>query len=389
MSVHYDPYSSEIHENPYETYEKLRNEAPLYYDEDRAFWAVSRYSDVRAVSRDWETFSYAHGNDIDHTQQVFGPGNFLDSDPPKHTTLRKIVHKAFGPKEIALNLERQVTTRTAQILDRFVERRAGDFADELAWPLPISTACALLGIPGELEQVLAPLARASSVREAGVTHVPEPAVQAFSEIESYLAEEVRSRRAQPKDDLLSHIANSEVDGEAISPTVATGIALVLFISSIETTASLLSNSLLLLAQNDDQRASLALDPSRIPQAIEEVLRFESPLQVFGRTTTRDVELYEQLIPEGSRVFVIYGAANRDEQRFEHADSFDTGRLAQRHLAFGDGIHHCLGAPLARLEAKIVIEAILARIPNYELDGPVERLCSHGIRGLVGLPVSTR
>ena len=386
MVVRYDPYSSEIHENPYWTYAKLRDEAPLYHNEQRGFWAVSRYDDVRAVSRDWKTFSYAHGNDIDHTQDVFGPGNFLDSDPPKHTVLRDVVRKAFSPKEITASLQPQVTARTAEILDRFVERGEADFADELAWPVPISTACALLGIPREDEEVLGPLARASSVREAGVSHVPEPALQAFTEIESYLGEAVLSRRRRPKADLLSHIANSDVDGEPVSSRVATGIALVLFIASIETTASLLSNALMLLALHEDQRARLALDLSRIPQAVEEVLRYESPLQVFARLTTRDVKCYEQLIPQGSRVFVIYGSANRDERKFQDADRFDVERPAQRHLAFGEGIHHCLGAPLARLEGKVVLEMILARTPDYQLDGPVDRLCSHGIRGLVRLPV---
>jgi cytochrome P450 len=385
-AIHYDPYSAEMHEDPYGTYAELREEAPLYRNEERGFWALSRYEDVRAVSRDWQTFSYAHGNDIDHTQEVFGPGNFLDSDPPRHTVLRNVVRKAFAPKDLVARLEPSVTARTSEILDRFIERRSGDFADELAWPLPISTACALLGISREDEELLAPWARTASIREAGVIDVPEPARRAFRNIESYLFQAIAERRRQPKGDLLSHIARSEPNGEPISDAVATGIALVLFIASIETTASLLSNSILLLAQNPDQRDALSRDPASIPRAIEEVLRHQSPLQVFSRQTTRDVVLYEQLVPEGSRVFVIYGSANRDERKFVNGDGFDIHRPPQRHLAFGDGIHHCLGAPLARLEGRVVLEAILARAPEYQLDGAGQRLCNHGIRGFVSLPI---
>lgn len=387
VSIDYDPYSAAMHADPFSTYARLRAEAPLYRNEERGFWALSRYDDVSAASRDWQTFSYAHGNDIDHTGEVFGPGNFLDADPPRHTVLRNVVRKAFVPKDLTSRMLAPVTARTDELLDRLLEQRTLDFADDFAWALPLSSACALLGIASEDEAALRPLASASSVREVDVTVVPLPAREAFGAIEQHLAELIAARRGVPVLDLLGEIANATIDDEPLSDEVATGIALVLFVASIETTASLLANAVRLLAEHPDQRAALARDPAMIPAAIEEVLRFQSPLQVFSRMTTREVEMHGQLVPAASRVFVIYGSANRDERRFENPEVFDVARPPKRHLAFGDGIHHCLGAPLARLEARVALEALLSRAPEYELAGPGERLCNHGIRGWVSLPIA--
>ncbi len=387
MPVSYNPYSPEMHEDPYEVYRSLREQEPVYNHPDLQFWALSRYDDVLASSRDWETFSYAFGNDIDQTGEVFGSGNFLDSDPPKHTALRNLTKARFTPKAIGARMEQVVKVRANAIIDSFLERGFADFADELAWSLPASVACAFLGIPGHDEQHLALMAKASAIRQPYVPEVPDPAMRAFVEIESYFRKAIVHRKRHPSDDILSELANSTIEQESISEPVAIGIAMLFFVASIETTAGLLSNSLMLLGQDEEQRAELSRDMSGIPDAVEEVLRYESPIQVFSRTTMRDVQLHGEVIPAQSRVFLIYGSANRDDRQFENAERFEVRRQQQRHLAFGTGIHHCLGAPLARLEGRVVLESILTRIPDYELAGPVVRLCSHGIRGLVTLPVT--
>jgi cytochrome P450 len=383
----YDPFSAEMHEDPFPTYERLRKEAPLYRNAERDFWALSRYDDVQAVSRDWRTFSYAEGNDIDGQGEMFDQaGNFLDADPPKHTQLRRVVQGKFTPKDIA-KLEPLVRERTNQIVDGFLERGTADLAADLAWLLPVATACGLLGLPREDEPLLARSAKMVSIREAGNTHVPEAAARAHHDLEAYLRDFIQSGHYRSSDGLMRHIVESQVGGTPISEAAALGISLLLFVGAVETTASSLSSAFMLLGQHPEQRALLAKDASRIPAAFEEVLRHQSPIQVFCRKTTRPVELHGEPIPEASNVFIIYGSANRDEARFEDGARFDVRRVPRRHLAFGEGIHHCIGAPLARLEGKVALETVLARLPRYELSEQSVRLPSHGVRGLLKLPIT--
>jgi cytochrome P450 len=381
----YDPFSEEMHRDPYPTYKWLRDHAPVYYNAERGLWAVSRHDDVIEVTRDWERFSNAEGADTDNLSLgIPAPGNFLDTDPPVHDELRAVVHKPFMPKVLQTRLEPFVRRTVNELLEGFGEHDEVDFAEDFAWAVSVRTTGELLGTPSEDASLLKRWGVDVTRRVGGVPEPPPAARAALVEIDGYLREQLGARRRTPTGDLLSAIANASVSGEPIGDA-AVGLATLVMIAGMETTASLITSALHLLWQHPDQRRWLADHPSAIPAAVEEVLRFESPVQHLSRVTTADVALHDIVIPRGSRVVVLYGSANRDERRYERADRFDIRRESMRNLAFGNGIHHCLGAPLARLEARVVLERVLSELPDYEVTGPIERFCSHMDRGLARLP----
>ena len=378
----YDPLAA--NDDPYETYRLLRDHAPVYRNNDRGVWALSRYNDVQAASRDWEAFSQRPSIDLDDTGAFFQPGNMVDDDPPRHDRLRDAVRNEFAPKRMR-GLEDAIRARVQSFVAEFIERGTADLADEFARVLPAHVVCDLLGFPAEDHRKLAGWFDEMVRRTPGEIEVPESAWAANRAMRGYVAEALASRRAQPREDLLTALANAEASG-ALEPAEAASMPVHLFFAGIQTTSALIARSLLLLARHPDERRKLVDDPSLIPPAVEELLRFESPIQWFARTTTRAVALHDHVIPEGARVLLMWGSANRDERRWEDADHLDVTRSPRRHLAFGDGIHHCLGAPLARLEAKIALEELLARAPEYEVSGPVVPLYTPGERVLAHLPV---
>jgi cytochrome P450 len=386
-TVEYDPFAAAIHADPYAAYARLREHAPLYHNERRGFWAVSRYDDVQAIGRDWAAFSSAEGVDIDHTGDQMGDGNFLEEDPPLHDALRAVVRKRFVPKDLRAALEPFVRDRVEALVEDLRSRPAVDFGRELAWELPIAVISHMLGLPAsDLDQL-------RQWEDRFALRVPElPAVPPFSRkaaiaIRHYLQEQIDSRRREPRDDLLTEIANAEVDGSPIGDS-AVGMAVILFIAGNETTSCLLTNALTLLAAHPGQREWLASHPDRIPAAVEEILRYESPVQHATRVATHDVEALGQELPAGTRLLLLYGSANRDERRFDRPDELDVRREPSRNLAFGEGIHHCLGAPLARLEGQVVLETVLREMPDYQLAGSPTRLPSHILRGYVSVPAMT-
>lgn len=386
--IDFDPYTSAMHADPYPVYRELRAHAPVYRSERHGFWAYSRYDDVQAASRDWETYSYASGVDIDDTGKVAGAGNFLDADPPLHTRLRNVVRKAFVPKLVREQMEDFVRAEVQARVARFVAAGGGDLARDLAWDLPVAVAGEFIGYPVQDRPLIRRWADAFTLREPGTPRIPASAMEAAEHAHHYFAELIAERRRRPQDDLVSVIANAEIDGEPIGEA-ANGIVFLLFVASHETTAGLISSGLRLLGEHDEQRAWLAGNPDAIPDAVEEIVRYESPVQNLKRTTTRAVEREGAEIPAGSTVVLLYASANRDERRFDDAETFDIRREPQRNIAFGEGIHHCLGAPLARLEARIVLEEILQAMPGYELCGTPVPLPNHATRGLLHLPVTLR
>jgi cytochrome P450 len=383
--VVYDPFSTETHEDPYSTYAYLRAYAPVYYNEVRDLWAVSRYEDVCTVSRDWRSFTCSEGVDTDNTALMFGPGNMLDTDPPLHDLLRAVIKRDFVPRVLREALEAPIRVEVERLVTRMKMEGVADAAQDLAWELPPFVVCRLLGLDDDHRPRLRRWLQDLMKRTAGRPEPPQAAVRVAAELKRYLLEEICSRLRTPRDDLLTTIAKAKVDGEPIGD-MALGLTALLVVAAGETTAALLSNALYLLAKHPEQRAQLAADPGMIPNAVEEVLRFESPVQNLKRTATRDVELRGVTIPRGAQVLLLYGSANRDERYFSRPERFDVGRSAKRHLAFGDGIHHCLGAPLARLEGKIVLEVVLAEAPGYELMEGAARFPSHMARGFEHLPV---
>lgn len=384
QTVVYDPFSVEVHEDPYPTYRLLRDHAPVYHNPERGFYALSRFDDVQAAARDWETFSSAEGVDIDDAGRLLGLNSFLDMDPPRHDELRKIVRGHFSARDIS-KLEPLVRQHVEDLVDAIACRDEADLAADLAWPLPLRVICELLRFPREdhsqLEQWFHSL-----VYRGLQTELPETSKETAAIMRRYFEDKADERSTRTQDDLFGTIATSEAEGR-LSRRELGDLCFLLFIAAYETTASLISNSLFLLAQHPDQRAILTKDHSAISGAVEELLRYEAPLQFLARTTTRDVDPHGQVIPEGARVLLLFGAANRDDRRFPNPDLLDLRRSPIRNLAFGEGIHHCLGAPLARLEERVVLETLLARLPDYAVSGRVVRHHLLTSWGLEALPVS--
>lgn len=381
----FDPYAPETIEDPFPAYRVLRDEFPLYRNDERDFWAVSRAEDVYNVQRDWETFSSTKGMDLDATGTIFGPGNFLNLDPPAHDSMRKLVRGDFSARRIA-SLEPEVRDKTTELLDSFRERGSADLVSELAAPLPLWMVSHILGIPRGDRPHVGDLIHTVLHREAGVSEIPEAAHAAHSDLRHYFAQLVEERRAAPKDDALSSIAHAELDDEPLSDEMVLGLCLLLFAAGSETVSNFISNALVVLDRHPTARAEMFASPEDLPVAVEELLRFESPVQNLVRHTTRPVELHGAEVPADARILLLTGSANRDERKFGDPDRLDLKRPPKRHLAFGEGVHFCLGAPLARLQGRVVFEELGARLPVYEISGPVKRVGKVNSRGVESLPV---
>lgn len=384
VTPEWDPFTHGILEDPFTTYGLLRDQHPAYHNLERDVWALTRFEDVQEAARDWRTYSNAAGVDLDDTTEVFGPGNFIDSDPLRHDELRALVRHQFTPKAVGA-LELKIRKRVRALLSPVLEAGRGDIVRALAWPLPVATVCDVVGFPGEDAPQLQAWVAAAIHRLPGAGRSPLSARRAVSEMHDYFVELAADRRRRPAEDLLSAIATGEAGGSPLSSEIV-GLCTLLSVAGSETTFSLIGNAVWLLASHPEQRRRLADNSSTIPAALEEVLRFESPVQYLGRVTTRDIELHGTTIPAGKRVALIFGAANRDDRRWEDPDTFDVARPPQRNLAFGEGIHHCLGAPLARLEGRVVLEELVRSMPEFSLDGPVERTKTYTTRGFESLPV---
>jgi hypothetical protein len=386
--VYFDPFSVAAQTDPYPLYRRLRAEAPVYHNAERGFWAVSRYEDVVAVSRDWGNFTTTRGVDIDNAGDVLGSGFFLTRDPPVHTVYRNVVKAAFGARTIRETLETPIQGLVDEMVMRLARRQEVDLGMDLCWQLPARVMSLFLGFPMDDCERLTQLGLEFLIRDIGRVPPPEISNNAGMALMEYFQEIVAERRASPKDDLLTHIATAEVNGKPMGDS-AEGMALMVFVGGFENVGCSLTNSLYWLARHPDQRAWLAANPDGIPVAFEEAMRYDTPQQNFKRTTTRDVELQGVQIPEGQPVFLLYGSANRDERQFERPDEFDIRTDRGRNATFGEGVHFCIGAPLARLEGKVVIESVLRTIPDYRIEGTPVLLPSHAVRGFARLPAVTR
>ena len=376
-------------DDPYPVYRRLRNEAPVYANAERDVWALTRWDDVQAAAKDWETFSSSAGgtgNDLDDTYQLFLPaGDLPAADPPVHTRLRGALRLAFSPSALKVRFEPAVRAKVLELLEGFTDAGQADFAQDLARPLPGTTMFTWFGFPEADHPQLLGLFGDMLQRTPGERALPPVAIAARDQLRAYIREVAAERRAAPSDDLMTHLVTAEADG-ALTTDEITGSSLLLFVAGITTTTGLISNSLLHLVAYPDAREAMRRDPATIPAAIEELLRYDAPIQALGRTTTRDVELHGTTIPAGAHVALVWASANRDDRHWTEPDTLDIGRPTGRHVSFGDGIHHCLGAPLARLEARILFEELLPRIPSWSIAGPIVRLPTPTDRGLEQLPV---
>jgi cytochrome P450 len=298
-------------------------------------------------------------------------------DNPRHDQIRKIVQPFFLPRRVA-KLEEGVREVVRGLIASWKDRGKVDLARELAWPMPYDVFFHLVGLPGKRDETREPLERWTDDlhgRVPGTPHLTPEAKGATAKIQQYYIDLLNERRRNPQDDLLSELVNAEIDGVPfvdgeITPTSEiSGLMMVLFLGGVDSTAGLTASMFKLLAENPDQRALLQQDPSLIPAAVNETLRFAPPLQLTARTTSREVTLHGVTIPAGGRVVLVIGAANRDERQFPNPDKFDVTRGRFRHLGFGEGVHGCLGAPLARIEVKVAAEEALPVLGDYELAGP--------------------
>lgn len=384
--VRYDPYAYEIHEDPYPTYRALRDEAPAYLDPDRGFWALSQYADVRAALDDVETFSSSGGITLERGPEAVEP-MLIEMDPPRHTQLRSLVSRAFTPRRVA-DLEPVVQTLARDLAARFPTDGAPvDIIEDFAAILPMAVISTMLGVPEADQDDLRKWSDAMLHREEGSTDMTPEGYEGSAHLYEYLSGLIADRRRRPTDDLVGALVTArDVDG-ALSDSEVLGFCFLLIIAGNETTTKLIGNAIYWLWRFPDQRAALLADPSLVPPALEEVLRFDTSTQGLARLLTRDVALHGVTLPAGTKGLLLFGSANRDERRWDEPDRLDIHRNPAGHLAFGHGIHHCLGAPLARLEGRVALSTLLPRLGEYEVDeAGSARVHSGNVRGFARLPV---
>jgi cytochrome P450 len=388
--MEYDPYSYEIDDDPFPVYRWMRDEAPAYHNERIGFWALTRYEDVMAGLLDWQTYTSAEGITI---EEIDSPLKLMiTSDPPDHTMMRSLVNRAFTPRYVA-QLEEHVRQKTVAYLDPLVGSGGFDVVGDFTYPLPNDIFCELFGVPTSEREMLHDIIERSMHREPGSPEIPASAHEALAEMHIYWLELVREKQQHPDDGFLSRLIAAEWvddDGERhrLDEMELMGFCGLLVVAGAETSTKNIANAVVLLGRHPDQRRTLIDRPDLITNAVEEVLRYDGPSHYQGRKTTRDVELHGETIEAGSRVILVNGAANRDERAFDEPDRFDITRRIDRHLAFGWGIHLCLGAHLARMQARVALQELLERFPEYEVDeGRLARAHSSNVRGYSSVPVA--
>ncbi|MBW2269725.1 MAG: cytochrome P450 [Deltaproteobacteria bacterium] len=376
----FDPYELSIHEDPYPLFRDLRENHPILYSESKDFWVVSRYEDVRSVLQDGETFASGQGT---------VPDGFLPSKPmmivedaPYHTHLRAAVSWRFRPRRLR-SFEAVIEKVSGELLDAIDPTAETDLVQAYCDPLPVAIVTELLGIGFEDREAFK--VHASRIIHPGGRE-GEEVMQAQNWIYEYIERMLPSREAQPGDDLISSLIHPPAGVPKLNQDELLGFCSMLLIAGPETTTNAFSNALWVLDREPELRSALARDASGIELAVEEFLRFESPAPGLSRVTTRDVELCGRTLPKGSRVHMLFASANRDESVFPGADRVDARRYPNPHLAFGLGVHFCLGSRLARLELRIGLAQFLKRFPSFALiPERWERLPSEVARGFVKLP----
>jgi len=388
--VVYDPYAYEIHEDPYPTYARLRAEAPLYHNAERGFYALSRHADVATGFRDSARFSNTHGVSLE--KSASGPNasktqSFLGMDPPDHTRMRALVSRGFTPRRVA-QMEDQIRRITLEHLEPALERGEFDFVTDLAGKLPMDVVSELMGVPKADRTELRRNADLLLHREDGVYDVPPAGIEAAFTLVAYYMDLIADRRRQRRDDLTSALLDVEVDGDRLDDGEVMAFLNLMVVAGNETTTKLLANAWHWAWRFPDQRAKPFGDPDRVNDWVEETLRFDTSSQMLARITLDTVEMEHGTIPAGERVLLLAGSANRDESVFPDGDRYDLDRDTSALLSFGVGRHFCLGASLARLEARVCLRELVSRVSDYEIDpeGAV-RVHSINVRGFANLPTT--
>lgn len=384
-------FPPELLRNPYPMYQMVRQNQPVLFLEPMKLWLVFGYDDVRTVLSDHARFSSQYGQmqmqgASASDQARLGQG-LITTDPPRHTQLRSLINRAFTPRAVAA-LEPRITAIADELLGKVAGTGAIDLIQDFAYPLPVIVIAELLGVPAEdrdrfkhwSDEVVASADAIFGASDTAETR------QANTEMYTYFRNIIAQRRTEPRDDLISALLAAEIEGERLSEADVLSLCWLLLVAGNETTTNLIGNAVLTLLEHPEALAQLRANPELLPTAIEEALRYRSPVQFMFRVTKTDVVLSGQTIPAGSFVVASIGSANRDEAKFPESERFDITRDPNPHLAFGQGIHFCLGAPLARLEARVALAAVLERLPELrrvddaELE-PARGFLVHGVKSL--------
>ena len=391
--VYYDPYDFSIDADPYPVWRRLRDEAPLYYNDRHDFYALSRFDDVEQCSVDWRTYISGKGSVLEMIKSGMEvpPGIILFEDPPAHDRHRSLLSRVFTPKRM-LAIEPKVRQFCARTLDPLVGTGGFDFIHDLGAPMPMRTIGMLLGIPESDQEAIRERIDSGLRLDEGEAPTRRTDGDLGPINGTDFGAYIDWRAEHPSDDLMTELLHAELEEEDGTRRRLTRDEILNYVGLLaaagnETTTRRIGWAGKVLAENPDQRAELVADPSLIPAAVEELLRYESPSPVQARYVTRDVEHHGAAVPAGSVLLLLTASGNRDERRFPEPDRFDIHRKVDHHLAFGYGIHFCLGAALARLEGRIAVEEVLARFPTWEVDeGRAQQAHTSTVRGWESLPV---
>jgi len=388
--VTYNPYAYAMHEDPYPTYARLRAEAPVYRSDEFDFWALSRHEDVLGAFRNVDAFSNAWGVSLDPA--AFSPEahrtmSFLALDPPKHTRMRSLVGKGFTPTKVNA-MEERIRQITLEHLLPALERGTFDFVEDFAGKVPMDVISELVGVPVADRPELRRLADLVLHRDDGVFDVPVEGMEAALTLVVYYQEMVDERRTRRTDDLTSALIDAEIDGDRLTDEEIVAFLFLMVVAGNETTTKLLANAWYWGWRNPDERAKPFADPTRVADWAEETLRFDTSSQMLLRVTRRPMELHGTAVAEGERVLLLAGSANRDGSVFPDPDRYDLDRDTSKLVSFGSGRHFCMGAPLARLEARIALGELVSRVAEYDVDPDgIVRVHSINVRGLATLPTT--
>jgi cytochrome P450 len=390
----FSPWDYAVHDDPYPLYTRLRLEAPVYENAEEGFWALSRHADVVEAFRDSTTFSSAQGVSLDpaasgpHAHRTM---SFLAMDPPMHGRMRALVSKGFTPRRVAA-MEPRIRELTRMHLDDCLERDAFDFVGDFAGKLPMDVISELIGVPEADRPQIRRWSDLLVEREEGFHDVPPAGVEAALELAAYYSEHIAQRRRTHADDLTSALIDAEIDGDRLTDDDLIAFLFLMGVAGNETTTKLLANAWYWAWKNPDQRTAAFEADARIPDWVEETLRFDTSSQLLARVTTTDVELHGATVPAGARVVLLVGSANRDERVFSEPSTYMLGRAPeelQQIVSFGFGRHFCLGASLARLEARVALEELVRSVRvDYDIDeGAARRVHSVNVRGFATLPTT--
>jgi cytochrome P450 len=389
-TVHYSPYDYAVHEDPYPTYARLRAEAPLYRNDEFDFWALSRHADVLSAFRDPAHLSNRFGVSLDPA--AYGPQahksmSFLAMDPPRHTRMRSLVSKAFTPRHVA-ELEPNIRALAVRYLDAAVDMGSFDMVGDVAGKLPMDVISQMTGVPESDRAEVRRLADLLVHRQEGVFDVPPEGMEAALVLAGYFADMVTDRRRARRDDLASGLVDAEIDGDRLSDDEIISFLFLMVVAGNETTTKLLANAWYWAWRFPDQKAVALAEAGRAADWVEETLRYDTSSQMLLRVTTGPVDLLGTVLGDGERVLLLVGSANRDPDVFAEPDAYDLDRDTTKLISFGGGRHFCLGAPLARLEARVMLEELVARVSNYDVDADgARRVHSVNVRGFATLPTT--